>query len=117
MNTSQATAIMVILFALRCLVPLVLMFGLGYAMNWLVDRWEMEAARENEIELEQETAALPAAADPCWSIIKCSPEQRENCPGFQQQKIPCWLARTKAEGALPEKCVSCPLYKAIPSFA
>jgi hypothetical protein len=43
MNASQATLTMVLLFALRCLLPLALIFGIGYAMNWMVNRWEMEA--------------------------------------------------------------------------
>ena len=116
MNASQATFTMILLFALRCLVPLALMVGIGYAMNWLVDRWEAEAAVSGA---EQGTAVSPqnAKSTACWAVIGCDPEQRENCPGFKQQQIPCWLARTQAEGALPDKCVTCPLYKETPSFA
>ena len=44
MNGTQATFTMVLLFALRCVVPLAVVMGIGYAMNWLVDRWEAEAA-------------------------------------------------------------------------
>ena len=111
MNTTQATATMLILFALRCLVPLVLMFGIGYAMNRLVDKWEREAVEDGGTAVSEKTNKA------CWSVIKCDPELRENCPGFQQKLIPCWLARTRAEGMLPEECVSCPLYEAKPSFA
>ncbi|MCA9945682.1 MAG: hypothetical protein KC449_19505 [Anaerolineales bacterium] len=113
MNTSQATVTMVLLFALRCLVPMALMFGIGYAMNWLVDRWEAEAASGTETG----TAVSAQKASACWSIIGCDPEERQNCPGFTQQAIPCWLARTQAEGALPDKCLSCPIYEENPSFA
>jgi hypothetical protein len=49
--------------------------------------------------------------------MKCDPELRKDCPGFKQQMIPCWLAKTQAEGALPEGCVTCPLYQANPSLA
>ena len=112
MNASQATLTMTLLFALRCLLPLALMIGIGYAMNWLVDKWEAEAVGEGV-----ETAVTAQNKTSCWSIIGCDPELREDCPGFKQQMIPCWLARTQAEGALPDKCVTCPLYKETPAFA
>jgi hypothetical protein len=112
MMTSQATFTMVLLFALRCVLPLVLMLGIGYAMNWLVDRWEAEA-----VDGDKETAVSAQNANACWSVIGCDSELRQDCPGFKQQMIPCWLARTQAEGALPEECPTCPLYKETPSFA
>ena len=108
---------MALLFALRCLVPLVLMFGIGYAMNWLVDKWEREASLTKMMGTGLGTAALQIATDGCWSFKQCDPEVRENCPGFKQQKLPCWLARTQAEGTLPEECISCPLYDVTPSLA
>lgn len=118
MNASQATLTMVLLFALRCLVPLALMFGIGYAMNWLVDRWEAEAADKNGLQkLGQETAVSQSSSGNCWSIKQCDPNLRENCPGFAQQVLPCWLARTRTEGILPAECTTCPLYKQKPSFA
>lgn len=54
MNGTQATFTMVLLFALRCVVPLAVVMGIGYAMNWLVDRWEAEAAVPTQ------------KADRCW---------------------------------------------------
>ena len=116
MNASQATLTMVLLFALRCLLPLALMFGIGYAMNWMVDRWETEAEERGE-GTAVATNIIAQNGDRCWSIMKCDPELRKDCPGFKQQMIPCWLAKTQAEGALPEGCVTCPLYQANPSVA
>ncbi len=46
MNGFQATAVMVALFALRCVAPLVLMFAIGYLMNRLVDRWNAQDAAQ-----------------------------------------------------------------------
>ena len=115
MNASEATLTMVLLFALRCLVPLAIIFGIGYAMNWFVDRWEAEAAAENTV--IQDTAVPAQTSGRCWAFKKCDPKLREECPGFTQQMIPCWLARTRAEGALPEECIACPLYTQTPSFA
>ena len=112
MNASQATLTMALLFALRCLVPLMLIAGIGYAMNWLVDKWEAEAAID-----QTGTAVSNRPSEACWSIIKCDPASREACPGFKNKMVPCWLARTRAEGALPDECLSCPLYEGTPVLA
>ena len=119
MNSSQATLTMALLFALRCLVPLALVLGIGYAMNWMVDRWEAEAEKEKAaVGVGVVKTAVPAATSPsCWSVIGCSEEERENCPGFQQQPLPCWLARTRENGTLPEKCTTCPVYEGRPAVA
>ena len=115
MNASQATFTMMLLFALRCLVPLALIFGIGYAMNWMVDRWEAQAAAEESVVLG--TAVATETKGRCWAFKQCAEELREECPGFKAQMTPCWLARTRAEGSLPDECLVCPIYKQTPSFA
>ncbi|MCA9896593.1 MAG: hypothetical protein H6654_03305 [Ardenticatenaceae bacterium] len=105
MNGTQATFTMVLLFALRCVVPLAVVMGIGYAMNWLVDRWEAEAAVPTQ------------KADRCWAFKQCDEASREECPGFTQQMAPCWLVRTRTEGHLPDDCLTCPMYNEAPSFA
>ncbi|WP_420642926.1 hypothetical protein [Candidatus Leptofilum sp.] len=113
MNGTQATFTMILLFALRCLVPLVLVLGIGYVMNWLVDRWEAEAASSTPL------SAGVAKQKPtrCWAYIQCQKELRDECPGFKKQITPCWLLRTRAEDNLPDDCLTCPIYKESPSFA
>lgn len=113
MNETQATFTMVLLFALRCVVPLALVMGIGYAMNWLVDRWEAEAA----IAGSGETAVRLQKDDHCWAFKQCDEELRKDCPGFKEQMAPCWLVRTRVEGHLPEECLACPIYTESPSFA
>ncbi|WP_420631536.1 hypothetical protein [Candidatus Leptofilum sp.] len=115
MSGSQAMLTMVLLFALRCLVPLVLVIGIGYAMNWLVDRWEAEAAVAEAV--GEQMAVFTQPAGNCWAFNQCADELREGCPGFKQQMTPCWLVRTRAEGHLPDDCLTCPIYKEVPSFA
>jgi hypothetical protein len=117
MNATQATLTMVLLFTLRCLVPLALMFAIGYAMNWMVDKWEAEAEKEKMVVGMGGTAVPVLNAPSCWTIVGCSAEERENCPGFQQQSLPCWLARTREEGALPGKCTTCAVYEGRPALA
>ncbi|MEZ4593192.1 MAG: hypothetical protein R3D55_18915 [Chloroflexota bacterium] len=106
---------MVLLFALRCLVPLALVMGIGYAMNWMVNRWEAEAAAEKVAVAG--TAVATQKEDHCWAFKQCDEELRKDCPGFKEQMAPCWLVRTRVEGHLPDECIACPLYKQTPSFA
>lgn len=116
MNEFQATAVMVALFALRCVAPLVLMMAIGYLMNRLVDHWnEQDAAREAA------PASVPLPVLPaqqaevrpsihCWIFRNCSEDARHECVAFKNPAIPCWLARLRVDGKLPAACADCPLY-------
>ena len=42
MNEISATILLVFLFALRCLLPLVITLAIGYLMNRLVEHWQAE---------------------------------------------------------------------------
>lgn len=97
MKEVQATAVLVALFALRCIVPLLLTMGVCYLLNRLVARWEAEDIRKSG-----------ALSLPCWLVKKCDPS---DCPAYQQYGVRCWEVRTKAEGALPTACPTCPLYR------
>lgn len=122
MNEFQATAVLVTLFALRCVAPLALTILVGYLMNRLVNHWERQEAAEK--------AAPPAAAprpaprlkpavpimavkpaQPCWVLNNCSEAKRGGCPAYKNQIIPCWLARLRSDGALPAGCADCPIYR------
>lgn len=120
MSEWQATLVMVGLFALRCVLPLLVTVGLGYLMNRLVDRWEAEEETVREKAPQPQLAPEPAVMTairsvPCWVMNNCSPERRENCPAFQARGVACWQAREKAEGALPADCPTCPRYLAGPA--
>lgn len=86
MNEFEATVILLLLFMLRCILPAVLMFGVGYLMNWLVDRWNREDAA-------RQTA------------------QGQYCQTYYQFGECCWSKRMTTEGALPVACVNCPIYR------
>ncbi len=85
MNEFEATGILVVLFALRCIMPVLLMFGVGYLMNRLVDRWRLEDEARREA-------------------------RQRTCPAYKHYGDRCWSARLTAEGALPAECVNCPIY-------
>ena len=120
MNEFQATAVMIGLFALRCIVPVLITLALGYLMNRLVDHWEAEDA-QGEMPVAEEkpqvvTAVPPTTKPqrttlPCWLTRGCDPARRADCPAFQQRGVPCWTARQRIEGAIPSNCPGCPVYQ------
>lgn len=86
MNELEATGVLVLLFALRCALPALLMFGLGYLMNWWVDR-----SRQQDVILQK------PKSDYCATHTQCGNR--------------CWFVRWAQEGSLPTTCVNCPIYK------
>lgn len=119
MNEFQATAVLVALFALRCVLPIALTIGVGYLMNRLVDRWEREESGQKAPGAEPARPAKPAIpvvavkpSLPCWVFNNCAEDARAGCAAYKNQAIPCWLARTQSDGALPAKCPSCAIYQA-----
>lgn len=117
MSELESRVVFALLFALRCVAPLVLTLAIGYLMNRLVDRWEAEETTSHleEVEIAGDTRSsggikLPAVTLPCWLVRKCDPAKRDNCPAFKQQGLPCWQARLLAEGHMPDSCPTCPIY-------
>ena len=113
MNEPQAMLVMAGLFALRCILPLLVTVALGYLMNRLVDRWEAEEEMAHQPQRAPESAIVTAILSvPCWLMNNCPPERRESCPAFHARDVPCWQARERAEGSLPANCPDCPRYVA-----
>lgn len=118
MKEYQAAAVLFALFVLRCIAPLVITLVIGYMMNRLVDRWQAEEEAQQQTGIEVQTRpkrvpdiTLPPIDIPCWLLRNCDAERRFDCPAYQQQAIPCWLARMKVEGILPASCPACPIYR------
>jgi hypothetical protein len=108
------------MFALRCIAPLLLTLGIGYLMNRMVDRWEAQEAEEMAAKPPEvpdpaispaPAVNLPTIKIPCWILNNCDETVKADCPACKQPGIPCWLARLRAEGALPENCPDCPIYE------
>ena len=125
MNEFQAIAVTMALFALRCVLPLALLFAVGYAMTKLANRWETQAKGQ-----PAGGAAIPlpmAGADvavttaaikvPCWVYKNCDESKRARCPAARNPSLACWVALTWAEGRLPAKCANCPRYTGAPALA
>lgn len=124
MNEFQATTVIVVLFALRCVVPFVLMLAIGYGMKQLVKHWEKEDAAQTgarpsiPLAMAGTTPAQPARPKlPCWVVNNCDEQTRRSCPAYASPSLACWVARLRAEGQVPAKCAGCGLYTGSPSFA
>ena len=117
MNELEATAVLVALFALRCIAPLVITFTIAYLMNRLVDRWRAEdellLQEKGELAVEAETAPsikLPVVTIPCWILRNCDQAMQAECAARKQPGLPCFLVRLRMDGMLPESCTDCPIY-------
>lgn len=118
MNESEGTAVLVGLFALRCIAPLAITLGIGYLMNRLVDRWQAEDEAQEEAGTIPLPApepvrgiSLPSVTIPCWILKNCSEAEQEKCVARKQPGLPCWLVRLRYEGILPKDCPDCPIYE------
>jgi hypothetical protein len=95
-------------FALRLGVPLAITLAVAYWLRRLDAKWEAEAWTQwKASQAQKEGAADPK---PCWTLKGCGETARAGCPAFKQPKIPCWLARRRAEGRLPSACYNCELF-------
>lgn len=130
MNELQASTVMIGLFALRCVVPLLLVMALGHMMNRLLERWAADEAAQEQGATAAPSPALPrrtvnggataplaAFTLPCWLTHSCDEEKRVNCAAYRRRGIPCWQARLIEEGKLPATCPTCPRYLSSPTAA
>lgn len=47
---------------------------------------------------------------PCWKIVKCSDEERINCPAFQTIGTPCWSFDHRNNICEKRNCKDCEVY-------
>ena len=108
------------MFILRLGIPLAITFGVGYWLRQLDARWQAEAlARKADAALAQQEAGaepviemLKVIEQPCWQQKACLEGSYTGCPAYQRANLPCWLARLRAEGHLPQPCYRCELFTA-----
>lgn len=54
---------------------------------------------------------------PCWSIVKCSKMDRQNCQYFSDHTRPCWMINHKNNICMDKECRSCEVYQSFGSCA
>ncbi len=117
------------MFLLRLGLPLALVLAVGWWLRRLDARWEAEARRQRPSVMAEPpspvwptdkpsgwpvglTGAVDVFGLPCWHLRGCDRTRRESCPAYRQPDLPCWLARSEAEGALPAGCATCLIFVA-----
>jgi hypothetical protein len=108
MNAWQSSLVLVLLFALRCLLPVVVMLLIGYGMNKLSARLVINAQRRQEADEE-----LVRLFGSTWPGKDC--ETPADCKAFHNPAIPAWLAQQRVCGCRkPDDCLCSPFYHVVP---
>jgi len=47
---------------------------------------------------------------PCWSIIKCSEDDRKNCLALKESLNPCWTLKHRNNACTNRNCRECEVY-------
>lgn len=112
---SRVTEVAVIfgLFVLRLGIPLGVTVLISWGLRRLDRKWQSEAETQRIQAGAPVTAGEPETAprQPCWLFRNCPEERRLGCPAYSDQRLPCWLARLRAEGRLPALCPDCDLFR------
>lgn len=98
------------MFVLRLGVPIVLVAMVGYALRRLDAKWEADADAYRRRSISKLEVTLRPVEQPCWVLKNCPEEMYSHCAAYQNIGTPCWLARSKADGMLPNTCVTCTLF-------
>lgn len=48
---------------------------------------------------------------PCWSIIKCSQSDRDNCKAYDGHTVPCWMLNHRKNVCAHRECRECEVYR------
>jgi len=115
MDWLSQTAIIIGMFGLRLGVPLAITLLVGYWLRRLDAKWQAEAQARLAAGQTQQKATEEAELEmyrlleqPCWLFKDCPSSLRLHCPAYRENHdTPCWLARYRAERAIPTECYRC----------
>lgn len=138
MEGQSSVSLIIVLFVLRLGVPVLITVAIAYGLRRLDAKWQAEAEAQTQAQARAITPQVPqsqptrsgngagitipsrkpvsplmvaSAGQPCWVVKSCSESMRATCAAFNQPTVPCWTARTQAEGRLPAGCKECKLYQ------
>ena len=71
----------------------------------------------NEDKINIEGIRRVLALIPCWSMIKCSSEDKKNCEFFSSYTKPCWMLNHKNNTCQDKDCRDCEVYQSFGNCA
>jgi hypothetical protein len=112
MDALTELAAFVVGLILRFGIPLGLTALAAWGLRRLDARWQAESEA-----LRQRAQPLGAAArwPRCWEVHDCPRTDKENCPAYGRTDVPCWQVFREVNGRLREPCLSCQLFRDVPS--
>lgn len=88
---------------LRVAIPIGITFLMGWFLNRLDARWQVEAKQVHETLVQRKR---PVSVQPCWEYMHCPASVRGNCPIFGKLDLLCWEF-FGANGTVRPKCQAC----------
>lgn len=111
MQEQSGGIIVLLLFAVRIGVPVVLTLAFGYWLERKLRPPEEKHTMRVKIELLPRPPSSKVVRMHCWNLMHCDSAQRAECAAFKHPDLPCWLALQVDAGKVREECFTCQLYK------
>jgi hypothetical protein len=102
----EEIAVVIVGVLLRFAIPIALTMLAVWFFRRLDRRWQAEAQERARLQI----AMAAAGRTPCWEQKQCSPAQREKCPVYGQQGVPCWQVFRDKDGNLKPTCLDCGVF-------
>ncbi len=107
MRWVEAFVVVLVGFAVRLAIPIMLTALTVYLLQRLDEQWQEEA-------MIQVKTADAAPWPRCWAIKGCTPGQIEQCPAGADER-PCWqVFRALNNGYLKDECLTCDVFLQTP---
>jgi hypothetical protein len=105
MATQSSLLAVLVGFALRLGIPVLITLLVIYLLRRLDAHWQAE--------VEQEKRSPAITKVECWKTKGCTPEQRRNCAALSSP-LPCWQVSRLKDGRLKEECLGCEIFLKAP---
>lgn len=76
-----------------------------------IDRVRLIQHAIKEVGLNIEGIRRILAMLPCWELLPCASEKREECPSYREKTKPCWMLKENLRYLHSEICRRCPVYR------
>jgi hypothetical protein len=100
------TLTMVLMFAVRIGIPVLITLGISYLYDRLAERWD-EAPEQTAQEVGSGASAMLQLSRLGPLNEVCPLCERATAACTRWSNVPCWLALQLVEGQIPDECLGC----------